>query len=77
MTPIEVIPDRDVTREDTDLTTLAGLLLFTTEPTDRALAGWCGTDYLDIELERFDIPANRIQAQASEPLDSEPGRARR
>jgi hypothetical protein len=34
---------------------VAALLLFTTQPTDRALAGWCGTEWMmqeQAEIER-------------------------
>lgn len=33
--------------------TLAAVALFTTQPTDRALAGWCPGEWLEIELEEM------------------------
>jgi len=43
------------TGDDTRLF-LAAALLFTTEPTDRALDGWCGTHWADEELAALGVP---------------------
>ena len=41
--------------DDEKRTELAAALLFTTPPSDRALAGWCASEWASFELERFGV----------------------
>jgi len=44
-----------ITADDEKRTELAAALLFTTTPTDRALAGWAATDWAALELEQLGV----------------------
>jgi len=44
-----------VTTDSTRRADLAAALLFTVTPTDRALAGWCASEWAVIELEHLGI----------------------